>query len=269
MLTADPYAILSERPDQAWTWYRPPKEESPHPFTSQTVTGLSQRQLSLAVTYEDFWATTNAETFVPGHDKRGWEDYAKLAAVQPETAVAAITEDVRRHLVSERDATAWLFDCLVSSRSRNESPFYKGLLRMAQPSDIASVAFAQYRQLGFEGRLSLAASLLGDLGHRSWPVLRDLARRAEPECEYFVSVVANAKGVPSSERIAALADMARSRDPDVLWSVMNVVQSYPELRDVRILLRLSECEDDELSSEATALLASPPTSLDRGFPLSS
>ncbi len=201
------------------------------------------------------WISTSEEGFQLSDDETRWERYSKIANHSPETGVALLADDVRQRLTPRKEATEWLFARLVASRSREESPFYKALLFISDPEELTDVALEQYRQRGYEERLSLVASLLGDMGRRSWPALRVLASNAGPESEYFVSVIASLDGVSPREKIAALAKMARSCDLDVLWGILNVLQNYPELRSPDTLLPLVTTYDEQLNEEAKELLA--------------
>jgi hypothetical protein len=169
-------------------------------------------------------------------------------------AVALVLNDVTQQLMPRKEATEWLFARLVTSRSREESPFYEALLLTSEPGELLDVALRQYREQGYELRLSLVASLLGDMGRRSWTALRTVAERTGPETEYFVPVIASLEAVSQAERRTALAKLARCCDVDVLWSILNVVQDHPELRSPEILRAFIESRDEQLREEAEGLL---------------
>src|SRR6266567_3361898 len=79
-------------------------------------------------------------------------------------------------------ATALVFPWLIQARGETRRQLYQALLTLGEPKAILDVALSAYEQYGNEDRLTLAASLLMDLGAQAFPALRILARSNRPEC---------------------------------------------------------------------------------------
>jgi len=156
--------------------------------------------------------------------------YAKLARTDPQNAVKAVLDDTAQHLLPTRKAAEWLFARLVLSRSVDGAPYFDAVRLIARPEEVAEIAVNQYRTLGNERRLAIAASLLREYGSEAWPALCWIARSGLSDCEYFVDLVATIPGVRRSEKIDLLVELVATGNMDVKWGVVGALENYPELR---------------------------------------
>lgn len=115
----------------------------------------------------------------------------------------------------KREAVELLLPVLVDAPSRSLNAVFEALLTLKDPCSILQAAFSEYDRTGRQRFLSLAVSLLEQLGQVAWPVLQKLARSPRPECELFVDAIANCEGVALEDRVKALQDLFRRSDPDV------------------------------------------------------
>ena len=109
-------------------------------------------------------------------------DFVTEFQLRPSTAVETLLLFADLGLVSKRDATQWVFPLLIQAHGETRRHLYKALLTLGEPKAILDVALSAYEKYGNEDRLTLAASLLMDLGAQAFPALRILARSNRPEC---------------------------------------------------------------------------------------
>lgn len=146
----------------------------------------------------------------------------------------------------KRDETDRCFAALVRARAPRRSREFSLLIRNAPAHEILDVALRQYEIYGYEGRLSLAADLLGEMGNKGWKALMELCEKGPPECAYFVDVIAAFRGVRRAERVGALKRLAGNPDAEVRAGVLNSQRYRPDCFDPSILdeLRNMESEDE-------------------------
>jgi hypothetical protein len=125
-----------------------------------------------------------------------------------------------------RPLTEFLFPKLLSGPPARRRLVHLAIRIFGKPREILEVACEQFRIHGYEGRLIAAASLLGEFGTESWAVLREFASSGAPESEAFVELVASLEGVPTKERIDALADLARSADQGTRQRAFEVLGEF-------------------------------------------
>ena len=87
------------------------------------------------------------------------------------------------------------FAALVKARSPHRSQEFAFLVSRAMAGEILAVALSQYEQYGYEGRLSLAADILSEMGDEGWRTLKGFCETGRAECVYFVDAVAAFRGV--------------------------------------------------------------------------
>jgi hypothetical protein len=148
------------------------------------------------------------------------------------------------------DGIQSLFRRLIRAKGQEKERIYQQLLLTATPADILSLALRDYEERGNDDRLTLAASLLGGMGRSAWGVLEELATSGRPECEYFVSTIANLDGVPSDDRMRVLEELAMNPSKDVRLRVLDALGDFPALQGRVVLARLAECGDEEIEEAA-------------------
>jgi CheY-like chemotaxis protein len=126
---------------------------------------------------------------------------------------------------------------------------------LGEPKAILDVALAAYEQYGNEDRLTLAASLLMDLGARALPALRVLARSNRAECTFFVPIIAGLSDVRPQDRLQALAHLARNPHSAVRQSLLEATQALPSPEAISLLHMLCQDSDEEIAEEARECLA--------------
>jgi hypothetical protein len=154
----------------------------------------------------------------------------------------------------EIDDTTWLFPLYVKARGSLRSRIYDVLLHFKEPDTILTTALAEYQKYGNEERLVLAASLVADIGTDALPALRVLARSRSPECEIFVTVIANLRGIRLEERLEVLAEFASNPGSDVRYSLLEALRALPTDAIMPLLTTLSTDADEEIASKAQAWL---------------
>jgi hypothetical protein len=179
--------------------------------------------------------------------------YALLARTDPQIAVKAVLYDAAQHLLPKPKAAEWLFTRLVSSRSVDGAPYFDAVRHIARPEQVAEIAVNQYRTLGNERRLALAASLLREYGSSAWPALCWIARSGLSDCEYFVDLIATIPGVRRSEKIDVLVELLATGNMDVKWGIVGALENDAELRRPPILGALCADSDPELSEASSRM----------------
>ena len=182
-------------------------------------------------------------------------DFASEFQLRPFTAVDTLLIFSRLGLVSNRDATQWLFPLLVQARGEIRRHLYKALLALEEPKIILDVALAAYEKYGNEDRLTLAASLLMDLGARAFPALRILVRSNRSECAWFVPTVAGLPGVKLQSRVEMLKHLVNNPRIEVRQSLLGATQALPSPEAISLLHMLSQDPDEEIAEEAREYLA--------------
>jgi hypothetical protein len=221
------------------------------------ASGLLQHADSLvqeAIGEEHDWARATTGTSAAERMSEG--DFAAEFAKEPFEAIRTLLVFTDFGLVSKIDATTWLFPLYVKARGSLRSRIYDVLLHFKEPDTILTTALAEYRKYGNEERLVLAASLVADIGADALPALRVLARSRSPECEIFVSVIANLRGIRLEERLEVLAEFASNPGSDVRYSLLESLRALPTDDIMPLLTTLSTDEDEEIASEAQAWLDS-------------
>jgi hypothetical protein len=155
-----------------------------------------------------------------------------------------------------RDEIDKRFAALVKARSPRRSQEFSLLVSLAEASEILDVALKQYDQYGYEGRLSLAADLLSEMGDEGWRVMRGFCETNRPECYYFVDAVAAFRGVRRAQRIGALKQLASNPDPEVRAAVLNSQRYRPDCFDASILDELRNKGDEDEREEINRLVDS-------------
>lgn len=174
---------------------------------------------------------------------------------RPVTAVDTLLTFGRLGLVSNRDATQWIFPLLVQARGEIRRHLYKALLALEEPKIILDVALAAYEKHGNEDRLTLAASLLMDLGAHAVPALRILVRAHRSECAWFVSTIAGLPGVKLQDRVEMLKYLVKNPHIEVRQSLLGATQALSSPEAISLLHMLSQDPDEEIAEEAREYLA--------------
>jgi hypothetical protein len=221
------------------------------------ASGLLQHADSLAQEApheERYWARATPGTSAAEGMTEG--DFAAEFKREPLEAIRTLRIFVEFGLVSEANATKWLFPLLVKARGNLRNHIYEVLLYFKEPDTLLSTALVEYRRYGNEERLVVAASLLADIGADALPALRVLARSRSPECEMFVSVIAHLRGISLQDRLGVLAELASNPSSDVRYSLLESLRAFPSHHIIPLLKTLSKDEDEEIASEARAWLES-------------
>jgi hypothetical protein len=182
-------------------------------------------------------------------------DFVTAFQLQPSTAVETLLVFADLGLVFKRDATQWVFPLLIQARGETRRQLYKALLTLGEPKAILDVALNAYEQYGNEDRLTLAASLLMDLGAHAFPALRILARSKRPECAWFVSTIAGLPEVKLPPRVEVLTYLVKSPHIAVRQSLLGATQALPSPEAIALLHMLSQDPDEEIAEEARECLA--------------
>ena len=183
-------------------------------------------------------------------------DFAAEFTRSPFEAIHTLVVFTDFGLVSKIDATTWLFPLYVKARGSLRNRIYEVLLHFKEPDAILTTALVEYRRYGNEERLAVAASLMADIGADALPALRVLARSRTPECELFVSVIANLRSISVQDRLAVLAELASNPVSDVRYCLLESLRALPSEDVLPLLTALSTDEDEEIASEARAWLES-------------
>lgn len=161
---------------------------------------------------------------LPKEPRAVFEEYYAQA---PKQALGDLLLDVSLGVRDAPEAVAWLFPLLVTAPSKRLNLVFLALQALRAPQEILDTALAEYDHSGRERCLSLAVSLLEDLGAGAWPALRKLARSTRPECELFVGAIAHCPGVALKDRVAALRDLASHPDAAVRDRVYHSLSDFP------------------------------------------
>jgi hypothetical protein len=182
-------------------------------------------------------------------------DFVTEFQLRPSMAVETLLVFADLGLVSKRDATQWVFPLLIQARGETRRQLYQALLTLGEPKAILDVALSAYEKYGNEDRLTLAASLLMDLGAHALPSLRILARSNRPECAWFVATIAGLPDVELQNRVEVLIYLVRSPHSAVRQSLLGATQALPSPEAISLLHMLSQDPDEEIAEEAQECLA--------------
>ena len=125
------------------------------------------------------------------------------------------------------ECTKHLFALLVRARGERKQHIYEQLLYQADPTVLLGIALSEYDRYGNEDRLTLTASLLTDMGGRSFPALRAFAQLNPPEYELFTDVLAYLRDVSIRDRLEALSYLIRNPSSDVRYSLLGALKCSP------------------------------------------
>jgi hypothetical protein len=182
-------------------------------------------------------------------------DFVAEFQLRPSMAVETLLLFADLGLVSKRDATQWVFPLLIQARGEIHRQLYKALLTFGEPKAILDVALSAYEKYGNEDRLTLAASLLMDIGAQAFPSLRILARSNRPECVWFVPTIAGLPDVKLQNRVEVLTYLVKSPHSAVRQSLLGATQALPSPQAISLLHMLSQDPDEEIAEEAREYLA--------------
>ena len=182
-------------------------------------------------------------------------DFVAEFQLRPSAAVETLLLFADLGLVSKRDATQWVFPLLIQARGETRRQLYQALLTLGEPKAILDVALSAYEQYGNEDRLTLAASLLMDLGAQAFPALRILARSNRPECAWFIPAIAGLPDVQLQKRVEVLISLVKSPHSAVRQSLLGATQALPSPEAISLLHMLSQDSDAEIAEEAREWLA--------------
>ncbi len=202
--------------------------------------------------HDDFRSPTSATSTSGGMTGR---DFVNEYQSEPFSAVDTLLLFSRLELVSKRDATQWVFPFLIQARGEIQRHLYRALLTLGEPKAILDVALAAYEQYGNEDRLTVAASLLMDLGARAFPALRVLVRSNRSECTFFVPIIAGLSGLRPQDRSQVMAHLARNPHIAVRQSLLEATQALPNSEAILLLRMLSQDPEEEIAEEARECLA--------------
>jgi hypothetical protein len=182
-------------------------------------------------------------------------DFVAEFQLRPSAAIETLLLFADLGLVSKRDATKWVFPLLVPARGETRRQLYKALLTLGEPKAILDIALSAYEKYGNEDRLTLAASLLMDLGAQALPSLRILARSNRPECAWFVPTIAGLPDVKLQNRVEVLTYLVKkSPHIAVRQSLLGATQALPSPEAISLLHMLSQDSDKEIAEEAREYL---------------
>ena len=181
-------------------------------------------------------------------------DFVAEFQLRSSTAVETLLLFADLGLVSKRDATQWVFPLLIQARGETRRQLYKALLTLGEPKALLDVALSAYEKYGNEDRLTLAASLLMDLGAHAFPSLRILARSNRPECAWFVPTIAGLPDVKLQNRIEVLISLVKSPHIAVRQSLLGATQALPSPEAISLLHLLSQDSNEEIADEAREYL---------------
>jgi hypothetical protein len=182
-------------------------------------------------------------------------DFVAEFQLRPSSAVETLLLFADLGLVSKRDATQWVFPLLIQARGEIRRQLYKALLTLGEPKALLDVALSAYEKYGNEDRLTVAASLLMDLGAQAWPSLRILARSNRPECAWFVPTIAGLPDVKVQNRVEILTSLVNSPHIAVRQSLLGATQALPSSEAISLLHMLSQDSNEEIAEEAREYLA--------------
>jgi hypothetical protein len=138
---------------------------------------------------------------------------------------------------TEETQALTLLKAIVTAPSKRLNELFENLTRSVAPETILNTALNEYRTSGGERYLSMAVSILQNMGDKAWPALRDLARSAPQEAELFVPIIADFINVALTERINALTHLAASRHANVRAAVLENLTELPKER-VNAIVRI-------------------------------
>src|SRR2546428_9949663 len=182
-------------------------------------------------------------------------DFVAEFQLRPSAAVETLLLFADLGLVSKRDATHWVFPLLIQARGETRRQLYKALITLGEPKAILDIALSAYEKYGNEDRLTLAASLLMDLGAQAFPSLRILALSNRPECARFVPTIAGLPDVKLQNRVEALTYLVKSPHIAIRQSLLGAAQALPSPEAISLLHMLSQDPDAEIAEEARGYLA--------------
>lgn len=148
-----------------------------------------------------------------------------------------------------------LFSLLIKARGSARNSIYE-VLQQTEPTSLLCIALAEYYERGNEDRLTVAASLLADMGASALHALRNLARSNLPECELFIDVMAHLRGVSLQDRLQTLAFLAQHPSVDVRFGLLEALRGFRQREAVPLLHTLADDKDEDLAEEARARLES-------------
>lgn len=182
-------------------------------------------------------------------------DFVTEFQLRPSAAIETLLLFADLGLVSQRDATQWVFPLLIQARGEIRRQLYTALLTLGEPKAILDAAMSAYEQYGNEDRLNLAASLLMDLGVQAFPALCILARSNRPECAWFVPTIAGFPEVQLQNRVEVLTCLAKSPHSAVRQSLLAATQALSSPEAMSLLHMLSQDPDEEIAKEAREYIA--------------
>jgi hypothetical protein len=140
------------------------------------------------------------------------------------------TPNVSRTDETEETQARTLLKAIVNAPSKRLNDLFETLSTLLVPQTILNTALNEYRISGRERYISMAASILQNMGDEAWPALRDLARSAPQEAELFVPIIADCINVALDERSDALIHLAASRHANVRAAVLENLTELPKER---------------------------------------
>jgi hypothetical protein len=160
--------------------------------------------------------------------------------------------------------TSQLFAALVPARGEQRNHLYQKLLHLGEPEILLHTALEAYRTHGNEERLAVAASLLADMGTRSFPALQSLVQSGSPECGMFIPVIAHCREIEMTRRLELLMILTSNPDVYVRISLLTETQHLRPEDAKPILQRLSNDTDAEIEEDARTYLEALDSPVDRG-----
>ncbi|HTR51107.1 MAG TPA: hypothetical protein VMJ10_10410, partial [Kofleriaceae bacterium] len=157
------------------------------------------------------------------------------------TFVSQEWPETTRFLLAEEE-TGKRFRKLVSARVVDDSA-YRWIVDNGSAQTVIDTAVADYREHGNERRLSLAASLLGDMGLHAAESLRRLFSTGAAESEYFVDVAFCARDILPGELAQIAYTLATNPHADVRRRLLTNLHEHDRI-DARLVLR-TLCDDEE------------------------
>jgi hypothetical protein len=171
--------------------------------------------------------------------------------------LARVTEQTAAGKMPPEEVADLLFPFLFEGTVHERRSVYAALRKQATPEAILETALRIYRDQGYEGYLSEAASLLAAFQSTAWPAIRKWARVGGAECESLVDVVFRVQGVQDVERLEALKDLVRNGDQNTRYRVLESIHLLPAVAQKELLLLMCGTGDpaDPTRAEAEDRLA--------------
>ncbi len=170
------------------------------------------------------------------------------------TAKRLVQEELTQPAISTTVDADRLLALLTNAPSRLRNQIHSLLVRFCSSDEILDASLAQYKQTCQEQYLLQAISLLESKGKDAWRALRKLIRDNRCECELFIGLIARCDGVPASERVSAIKQLATNPHAEVRSALIDQLPEFDEESQRCALKLLKDDVDSEVRQEAEEYL---------------